>query len=69
VNGGAIQTGDVTRLRQFAPIIDPGTANVGYVQDRRIRLWPYAIRITIRAIDSKAQISEPITRTIEHWFE
>lgn len=68
-NGGAIQNADVTRLRQFAPVIDPGTGNAGYLQDRRIRLWPYAIRITIRAIDSKAQISEPITRTIEHWFD
>lgn len=37
--------------------------------NRIIRMWPYAIRITLRAIDRNGRLEEPITRSVVHWFE
>lgn len=36
---------------------------------RRIRLWPYAIRITVRAFDPLGRLDEPMVRTIVHRFD
>lgn len=35
----------------------------------RVRTWPYAIRITVRATDPKGRLDEPIVRTIIHRFD
>jgi len=48
--------GDTTHL---------GTA----VANRIIRLWPYAIRITVRVWDAQKRLDEPIVRSIVHRFE
>lgn len=36
---------------------------------RMVRLWPYAIRITVRVYDPRGRLEEPIVRTIVHRFE
>ena len=36
---------------------------------RMVRLWPYAIRITVRVYDPRGRLDEPIVRTIVHRFE
>lgn len=41
----------------------------GALEDLRIRLWPYAIRLTIRAYDPRGRLNEPIYRTIMHCFQ
>jgi prepilin-type N-terminal cleavage/methylation domain-containing protein len=43
----------------------PGTA----VSNRVIRLWPYAIRVTVRVWDARGRLTEPIVRSIVHRFE
>ncbi len=42
-----------------APIVNP----------RPVRMWPYAIRITVRVFDAKGRLAEPITRSIVHRFD
>jgi hypothetical protein len=39
------------------------------VTNRIIRLWPYAIRITVRVWDAQKRLDEPIVRSIVHRFE
>jgi prepilin-type N-terminal cleavage/methylation domain-containing protein len=39
------------------------------VSQRIIRLWPYAIRVTVRAWDSRGVLPEPIVRSVVHRFE
>lgn len=39
------------------------------VEQRVVRMWPYAIRVTVRAIDPRNRLDGPITRTIVHRFE
>lgn len=71
----------VERRRQFFTRLDqivdegvsanPGvTANVlGSPSARRVlRNYPYALRITVKAIDPRDRFSEPLTRTIIHRF-
>jgi hypothetical protein len=36
---------------------------------RMVRLWPYAIRITVRVYDPRGRLDEPIIRSIMHRFE
>ncbi|MEW6197366.1 MAG: prepilin-type N-terminal cleavage/methylation domain-containing protein [Planctomycetota bacterium] len=36
---------------------------------RMVRLWPYAIRITVRVYDPRGRLDEPIIRSIVHRFE
>jgi hypothetical protein len=43
----------------------PGTT----VSNRIIRLWPYAIRITVRVWDAQKRLDEPIVRSFVHRFE
>lgn len=59
-----------SRLAQFArrdqaPGLDPERA----VNQRIIRLWPYAIRVTVRVWDDQARLEEPIVRSVVHRFE
>ncbi|MBL8878450.1 MAG: prepilin-type N-terminal cleavage/methylation domain-containing protein [Phycisphaerales bacterium] len=46
----------------------PNTGDEDTVANRRIRMWPYAIRITVRAFDPKGRLPEPLVRTIIHRF-
>jgi prepilin-type N-terminal cleavage/methylation domain-containing protein len=39
------------------------------VSKRVIRMWPYAIRITVRVFDRQGRLAEPIVRTIVHRFD
>jgi hypothetical protein len=38
------------------------------IRNRAIRLWPYAIRVTVRAIDGRGRLPEPVTRSFVHRF-
>lgn len=48
-------------------LIDP-TNQPNTVANRRIRMWPYAIRVTVRAFDPKGRLPEPIVRSMIHRF-
>ena len=37
--------------------------------NRRIRMWPYAIRVTVRVVDQRGRLAEPIVRSVVHRFE
>ncbi len=39
------------------------------LSNRDIRMWPYAIRITVRAIDPRGRLDQPLVRTIVHRFD
>jgi hypothetical protein len=36
---------------------------------RRIRTWPYAIRVTVRVYDERNRLSSPIVRSLVHRFD
>lgn len=55
------------RLQEFAMA---GLGVSGGSQARNIRLWPYAIRITVKAVDENAELRDsPIERVIVHRFD
>ena len=56
------------RLADFA-LTNPLNPPPSPVESRRIRLWPYAIRLTVRVYDSRNRLAEPIVRSIVHRFE
>lgn len=68
-------TGSPTgRLRDFALINPtlpgpPPSAGPDTVDNRRIRLWPWAIRVTVRVFDPRGRLDGPLERTIMHRFE
>jgi prepilin-type N-terminal cleavage/methylation domain-containing protein len=70
--GGPYETIRGSRLQEFALVIpqsgdtDEDLKGVG---NRRVRMWPYAIRITVRAVDPRGRLPEPIVRTLVHRFE
>ncbi|MGE0480518.1 MAG: prepilin-type N-terminal cleavage/methylation domain-containing protein [Phycisphaerae bacterium] len=37
-------------------------------RNQRIRLWPWAMRLTVKVTDPRGRLSEPITRSIVHRF-
>lgn len=55
------------RLAQFGLVV-PGP-QLDTVENRIIRLWPYAIRVTVRVFDRQGRLEEPLVRTVTHWFE
>jgi len=60
------------RLAQFSridqnPLLDDDGVDV--VASRRIRLWPYAIRVTFHVYDPRGRLKDPIIRTVVHRFE
>ncbi len=57
------------RLAMFAELIDPVLVGSAAVNPRPIRLWPHAIRITVRAFDPRGRMPEPIVRSIVHRFD
>lgn len=63
----------IATFRKLVPNISdlPGSGypNWDTVDNRIIRMWPYAIRVTLRAIDRNGRLEEPITRSVVHWFE
>lgn len=80
--GRPLQAGNVTsgwaRLETFGQVIPPATnegawtANAQLLDrasNRRIRLWPYAIRVTVRVFDPGGKLQEPVTRTFVHRFD
>ena len=54
------------RLTDFALLDPTGPNNVG---NRDVRMWPYAIRITVRVFDPKGRLDEPVVRSLVHRFE
>lgn len=54
------------RLRDFARV-DPTRPDT--VDNRVIRMWPYAIRITVRVFDRQGRLEQPIVRSIVHRFD
>lgn len=68
---GTVSNG--SRLGMFGQVVPPAAQNPSGSQNtaanRRVRLWPYAIRITIRAFDGQGKLNDPIVRTIVHRFD
>lgn len=58
-----------SRLQQFGVITPLPNGKDEELRDRRVRTWPYAVRVTMRMFDSKGVLKDPITRTFEHWFD
>lgn len=67
-NRGAI-TPQTTRFWEFGSIEPDTSATKSDAANRRIRMWPYAIRITIRVVDPKGRLPEPVVRTIVKRFD
>ncbi len=58
-----------SRLDSFA-MLDPTMAvDVDPIGNRVIRMWPYAIRVTVRVFDPRGRLDVPIVRTLVHRFE
>ncbi len=60
------------RLAQFSRIDQNDERDrdgVDVVASRRIRLWPWAIRVTFHVYDPRGRLKEPIIRTVVHRFE
>ncbi len=57
-----------SRLETFARL-NPLPTAPDTVDNRIIRMWPYAIRITIRVWDARGRLDEPIVRSIVHRFD
>ncbi len=64
-------TGATGRLLDFAQVVPPGLPYNGpdNVANRRVRMWPYAIRITVRVFDPRGRLDEPVVRSLVHRFE
>jgi prepilin-type N-terminal cleavage/methylation domain-containing protein len=78
VGGGLLPDQPVSpsRLQTFAQVVPPsGTtppvnyAGLNTLRNREVRLWPYAIRATIRVIDQRGRLEEPIVRSVVHRFD
>lgn len=57
------------RSDDFAVAPPPTTPSPYPMADRKIRMWPYAIRITVRVYDRLNRFTEPLERTIVHRFD
>ncbi len=68
--GLADQPNPNSRLSTFAQVVPPNAPYNGQnsVYNRIVRMWPYAIRVTIRVIDHNGRLDAPIERSIVHWF-
>jgi hypothetical protein len=61
-----------TRLATFARKDQNANAQwdkADAIPQRIIRMWPYAIRVTVRAYDSRGRLDRPIVRSIVHRFD
>lgn len=63
-------TGSITgrRLADFTEIT-PDNQAADDISDRRVRTWPYALRITVRAYDPRGRMTDPIIRSVVHRFD
>jgi len=67
--------GGFARHRTFAMINPPASAGVGgngsavKATNRRVRMWPYAVRITVRVFDRGGKLESPIVRSLVHRFD
>ncbi len=57
------------RLTSFAKLNPELDATTDPIGNRVIRMWPYAIRVTVRVFDPRGRLDEPIVRTLVHRFE
>lgn len=66
----ALQTDPPRRIQTFGAMDRSllGTP-ADNVKNRNVRLWPYAIRVTVRAYDRNGRLPEPLERVIVHWFD
>jgi type II secretory pathway pseudopilin PulG len=65
-------TGDrVSTFKKLVPdSVDlPPYQGLDTIDNRRIRMWPYAIRVTVRVIDQRGRLEEPIVRSVVHRFD
>lgn len=62
---------DFGRLDQctFANEDANGDGTPETLEQRRVRMWPYAIRVTVRVWDRGGRLEQPIVRSLVHWFE
>lgn len=72
VNGDVPLTN--TRTASFAQVVPPNLSGAlpfagNTVDNRRIRLWPWAIRITVKVFDPRGRLDSPIERVIVHRFD
>ena len=65
-----------SRLRYFTQAVPPLNAGlpVNYngpdtAANRRVRMWPYALRITVMVADPRGRMETPITHSFVHWFD
>jgi prepilin-type N-terminal cleavage/methylation domain-containing protein len=63
--------GNGYRIDDFAGVVpfSPGDPRWDTVANRRIRLWPYAIRITVHVFDPDGRLEQPIVRSLVHRFD
>jgi len=69
---GTPQPGN-NRLNDFAQVIPP-TPPTNFngpntADNRHVRMWPYAIRVTVRVIDQRGRLETPIVRSVVHRFD
>lgn len=73
-----IAAGGWPRLNTFGQVIPYQTNEGNWTtnaltmdrsNNRKIRTWPYAIRITVRVFDTGGKLTEPLTRTFIHRFD
>ncbi len=62
----ALDRGDPNLNRGFG-LINPNQPATG--QNVRVRMWPYAVRVTVRVFDKRGRLEEPIVRTLVHRFD
>jgi prepilin-type N-terminal cleavage/methylation domain-containing protein len=64
--GGAPDVG--TRLSLFGRVIPKGYVDLNTAANRKIRMWPYAIRVTMHLYDPQGRLDAPIVRSVVHRF-
>jgi hypothetical protein len=62
------------RVRSFMHVVPTNTDFTGYngqdtVDNRRVRMWPYAIRVTVRVFDQRGRLDQPIVQSVVHRFD
>lgn len=58
-----------SRLARFAQVIPPSMGGENNAVNRKVRMWPYAIRVTVRVFDPQGRLREPIERSVIYRFE
>jgi len=59
-----------TRLADdFAWLVPPDAGGQNNVSNRIVRMWPYAIRVTVRVFDPNGRLEQPLVRSVVHRFD